>query len=841
MVLKEGSLGIRGKEALFIAENISKLSGPSYSSQEPISHNPLRMTQCRIIKNSLGERESLAAYLSERIKDPFAQGLTRGQLLAEYTSILLAREFALEERLLHRSGKLDFYVHSSGIELPQIAVQRCLTNDDAYLPYYRAQAADIYRGGTPEELFAMDLHRQGDTHSFSRQLGGHVASDWRSEIPVISITGAHVLTAVGIGTALNDRRLNPQERYKRFNKQNAIAVTEIGEATFAQGEVMEAVSQAVKDSSAVVMVGYNNLAGISMGLGDTSVGHDPILFARGFQDQGLFIVEVDGRNPQEVVEGAKKVVDYTRIQQKPSLIMVNNLFRVTDHTSSSMQAWYTPPDELERRRQFDFLPSYTRLLENIGVATHEEIEAIQQNVRLRIKSASGKVMARPFEDPQNLYYQVYSPEFHYGSLRISNDEVVPPLDHLQSTRTSGVDYTDKARVGPEISGRQYISLVLAQEMIRDPNIVVFGEDVAMATKDDWNILPDYFDQRVRQKNIPWEDAHRAQEALDYVLRGEGYKADPDVFALFADIMEGKGGVFKNTQYLDWLFGSNRAFNFPIREASIVGTAIGRAIAGQLPVVEIQFDVYTSPVFQQIHDYLSTLRWRGKGQFSAGMVIRIQGMNRVGGDGINKAGGVGGIGHGAADVSRFLIPGLRHFIPADVEDLGCGLREAIRVAREYGDPVLIWEPINTYNTKGIYQGHDAHIPLGEAELVRYGKDALIITWSNNMRIAKAVAEQLERENIQVGVLNARALGDQFDWKTAVPLIKDINKVIVFEAGRKDGGTLAAQIGQQLFGYLDAPVVWLSAKNIPMPAGEKNEEFVVPQYKNLLDTTRNLVRY
>lgn len=839
---KDYQLKTRADEALMIATETRAISPLTLPEISPAQMPPQRLAQKEIL-NTLLQGKNPGEYMKETFSHPYTQGLNRQELLMELITMQMAREFALAERRLLLENKLPFYVHTAGMETHQIAVQRWLTNHDAYLPYYRGQAADLYRGGSPEDLLAQDLHRTGDTHSRSRQLGGHIASLERGTIPAISITGPNLLPAVGIGTALNNRREHGMPGNNNFQDKSAIAVAELGDATFAQGEVKEAITQAVKDKSATVIVGYNNLAGISMSLGDSSVDNDPILFARSFTDHGLNIAEVDGTKPVDLVKTTRSAITHTRNRRLPSLVLINNIFRLTDHTSSSNQDWYTPPEELERRKQFDILPKLQQLFVEIGVLTEADLARLTQATRQRIDQAVNEVLGRPTEDPSLVYKDVYSSKSKFGPKQISSNPAVPTVDHLQSSRTAGIDYTDKKRPGFQITGRLYENLVLAQEMRRDPRIVVYGEDVGTLTKDGWDMLPEYFKQKVEQKadKLTPEQIERGYQALKTIEKGYGFEEDPENLAAFAGIIDGKGGVFRITQFLDFLYGKQRSFNFPISEAGIIGTATGRALAGEIPVVEIQFDAYTSPAYQQIHDYLSTLRWRGGGQFGAGMVIRMQGMNRVGGNGIDKAGGIGGIGHGAADISRFIVPGLRHFIPGDVEDMGAGLREAIRVAREHQDPVLVYEPINLYSDKGNYQGAEAHIPLGEAEVVRSGKDLTFLTWSNNVRIAKALANTLGLEGYDVGVINARALGDQFDWDTVVPEIEKANKVMIFEAGRKDGGLLAGQLQQQLFEQLDAPVVWHPARFVPMPAGEENEAYVVPQYSDVLDRARQLIRY
>lgn len=834
----------RGSEALFIARESRSASGLIIPEHSPIQTPARRDVQWEMVNRLAATEDDPELFLKSCIDHDYAQGLNRGELLVEYATMHLAREFAYAERNLNRQGQLEFFVHSSGIEFHQVGIQRWLDNQDPYLPYYRGQTADLHRGGTPEEQLAQDLHRVGDTHSNARQLAGHMASAARGIIPAISITGPNLLPAVGIGNAINDRIKNPNfPPGGNFSKRDAIAVADLGDGTFAQGEVMEAISQAVKDEAATMFVGYNNLAAISMGLKDSSVAGDPILFARSFANHGLLIKDVDGRSLTGFVNAARDAVSYTRESRRPSLLFINNLYRVTDHTSSAFQPWYTAPEELERRKQFDVLPNLKRLYIEAGIATNEQLEFLEQAIKSRIQAAVEEVLARPYENPETVYQDVYAPEFSFGPKKLSENPAVPTVDHLQSTKTEGVHYPEKRNTGIEISGRMYENLVLAQEMRRDPRIVVYGEDIATIGKDGWDILPSYFEQKVAEKKdkLSSDEIELGHLALSDVLKGRGFEADPEAIAAFAQIMDGKGGVFRVTQFLDFLYGRDRLFNFPIREASIIGTATGRALAGEIPIVEIQFDAYTSPAYQQIHDYLSTLRWRGAGQFGAGMVIRMQGMNRVGGNGIDKAGGIGGIGHGAADITRFEVPGLRHFIPGDVEDMGMGLREAIRVARMYKDPVLFYEAINMFNDKGFYQGPEAHVPLGEAEVIKSGSDLLYIAWSNNVRIAKKLAETLEAEGHSVGVLNARSLADQFDWDTAIPQIKKANKIMIFEAGRKDALGLAGQIQQQAFEYLDSPIVTVPARYVPMPAGELNEAYVVPQFPDVLDRSRKLLAY
>lgn len=828
----------RKKEALTMATLLQNSEGPGVKPERDMKPEPNRVTQTEILNQAFGMRENLGNHLSETFGGRLYQGKTRGRIMTEYTTMTLARQYALEEVNIMRSGEgaLSFYVHDSGLELAREAWASWTDNNDPNYPYYRGQTVFLHRGGTLEEMFAHDMHRVGDTSTRSRQLPGHYASEQANIIGPLSTTGANFPPAVGHARALED------------DENKRIVIAETGDATMGQGEVMEAVTQAVMDESPVLFVVYNNRAGISMGLKDTSPNDDPIGFARSFHNNGLLVVDVEGTDLEALMEAGRKVVEYTRNERKPALLHVKDLHRVTDHTSSSTQSTFTAPDELERRQGFDRLGQYRDRLVQDGVATEEELETIDQLIKERVRAAGDQVKQRPVEDPKKLYEDVYAPEFKFGPRRVSGISIVPTIDHLQSTRTPGVKYMERRQTGVELKGREYVSLEIARALKRYPNAVVIGEDVAMITKEDWQSLSvdgpeNYFYQRLRKYGDFLTDQQMSQaiRAFELVRLGQGYQADPESFATFSQIMEGKGGVFKNTQFGQWLFGE-RVSNYAIREAGIIGTAVGLATEGMLPLAEMQFDVYTANAFQQLHDQVSSLRWRTGGQFKAGMVIRVQGGNRIGGNGIDRPGGLGGLGHGMAEYLRFLVPGLRHFIAGTVEDLGTGLREAFRVAHEYGEPVIVWEPISLANEVGYDQ--DAAVPLGEAEVRRSGTDLVIPAWSTNVRIAEKVSDELAKEGLSVGVVNMRGIGDQTDWDTLVPEIIKAGRVLIPEAGRLDSRLVAGDIQQQCYRYLKrdsdiSPVTVLPARYLPMAAGKENEAFTVPQYADVLSLARELI--
>ena len=666
-----------------------------------------------------GGRANLAALIEET--RPSAD-------VRAYHAMLLARRIDEAELLLVNNRQAFFHVSGAGHEASCVLAESLRSSDWLHL-HYRDKALMLARGMAPV-MFLHSLLCNEESHSAGRQMSAHMSDPALNILSLVGPVGNNALQAVGVAAEVSKPVDSP------------IVVCSVGDGTSQQGEFLEAVAEAVRESLPVLFVVEDNAIAISTLTANKTWYSLKDRDAEEFY--GVPIVRIDGRHPEQCREPLDSCVSELRSGKGPALVVMS-VDRLGSHTNADDHHVYRSAGELGRiHEDGDPLSNFRRYLIASGVNI-ERLAALEQEAAATVEDAKQTSLRGNAPNPATLF------------------------------RETSTEKTEARGEGEKIvTVSQAMRDVLAHHLRNDPRVSVFGQDIE----------------------------------------------DP------------KGDVFGVTKGLSTEF-KNRVVNSPLSETTIVGTAIGRALAGGRPVACIQFADFIPIAFNQIISELGSMAWRTDGAYKCPVIL----MAPCGG----YRPGLGPFHAQTMESLLSQVPGIQIVMPSDATDTA-GLLNA---AFESDRPTIFLYPKVCLNDRQRVTSADVHkqfVPLGQSRHLRHGDDLTIVTYGGTTYQCIEAADALKEHGIDTDLIDLRSI-KPWDKAAVLTSVQRTGRLVVVH---EDNGpcsvsseVIATITESMVSGTSDFQARRVTRSDTYVPCDFGSQLQVLPSFKSVVEAAAELL--
>lgn len=779
--------------------------------------------------------------------------LSRAEVLRDYNLAVQSRAASLIGRREVLGGKAKFGIFGDGKELAQIAMAKAFRKGDFRSGYYRDQTFMFALGLSDIQQFFAQLYAHtdvaADPHSAGRQMNAHYATrllnddgTWRDQTKTyntsadLSPTGAQMPRLVGLGYASRlYRELDELQHLAQFSHNgDEIAFGTIGNASCAEGLFWESLNAIGVLRAPVIISIWDDGYGISVTNELQITKQNLSILLKGFQrekdsSEGFDLYTVRGWDYPALIETYAKAARKTRRDHIPAIIHVIEMTQPQGHSTSGSHERYKPQERLQWEAEFDCINKFREWIIRQRIAEPGELDQadrnaskIAENVRLKAWKAFSLPIFRERQEVADLIQELEISTHNRQQLEAIRQQLMRKATPYRKDIMAAIHRALLVVKDEPGQVRQKL-LSWKQEQTAINHIRVgshlYSESELSALNIE-EIKPRYSDDSPK---IPGFQLLAA--AFDAMLQ-----RDPRVIAFGEDVGQ-LGGVNQTYAGLQKKYGPLRVSDTGIREATILGQAIGLALRGLRPIAEIQYLDYLLYALQIMSDDLATLHWRTAGGQKAPVIVSTRGHR------------LEGVWHAGSPMSGILnlVRGMHVLVPRDMTR-AAGFYNTLL---EGDEPGLVVEVLNGYRLKETLPDNLAEIrvPLGVPELIREGQDVTLVTYGASCQIASAAADLLAQAKIDLEILDVQSLVPFDRYGRILESLQKTSRILFLDEDVPGGATayMMQQVIEKQGGYhwLDSEPRTLSAKAHRPAYGSDGGYFSKPNVEDVFDAVYDLM--
>ncbi len=775
--------------------------------------------------------------------------LSRASILRDFEICCISREASILARKEVLTGKAKFGIIGDGKEVPQVAMARAFKKGDWRSGYYRDQTFLFALGLSSVEDFFAQLYADADNDPFSggRQMNSHFATatidengEWLNHISSynisadISSTGGQMARALGLALASKQYRESKvlPEKTKFSNRGNEVCFCTIGDASTSEGIFWETVNAAAVLQVPLAISVWDDGYGISV----------PIDYqtAKGSISEALAGMQVEEEGQKGFEVYTAKAWDYTslvklyadaiekvRATHTPALLHIQEVTQPQGHSTSGSHERYKSKERLQWEQEKDCIRLMGEWMVKEGIASQEEIDSIRKEAKTYVKQCRDRAW-KAFNSPtkeklkalQDIYSRIPSGDEEVDAVRKELKSLTNPLIS---------ELAQNAR-------RMYFQLMGAGQPA-EKELVNWIENVYQVASRRYHthLYSDSPRSALRVPAVParFPESPNLKNGYEIInaFFDKALERHPELFAFGEDV--GKiGDVNQGFAGMQKKYGEERVFDTGIREATIMGQAIGMAMRGLRPIAEIQYLDYLIYGLQPLMDDLATLRYRSNGQQMAPAIIRTRGHR------------LEGIWHAGSPLGMVInsLRGIYVCVPRNMTQ-AAGMYNTLL---QSDDPALVIECLNGYRLKENMPENigEFTVPLGVPEVLQKGADITLVTYGSCVRVAQAGIELLKKQGISVELIDVQTLLPFDREHRILESLKKTNRILFMDED-VPGGASAFMMNEVLekqggYRYLDSAPATLTAREHRPPYGSDGDYFSKPSPEDVFEAVYRTMR-